>query len=71
MHQLEFFNHQSLLVFWGERKPVNKVKNKWGTAGTLADMRMTAATATILHRQDAFDSIELLWAGAGRQSINE
>ena len=42
----------------------DKVKQHWGTAGTLADMKMTAATATLLKCQaDEFYRLEDMWTG--------
>ncbi|CAE7240238.1 unnamed protein product, partial [Symbiodinium sp. CCMP2456] len=44
---------------------LEEVKQKWGTAGTLADMRMCAATVT-LHRcaeQGSFDAVADYWTG--------
>ena len=41
-----------------------KVEKYWGTAGTLEDMKMTAATATLLKCQaDKYTGLEDLWTG--------
>ena len=43
---------------------ISEVQEHWVTAGTLADMRMTAATATLLRCQaDDFDRLQDLWTG--------
>ncbi|CAE7359418.1 unnamed protein product, partial [Symbiodinium sp. KB8] len=47
---------------------LEQVKQKWGTAGTLADMRMCAATVTVQRcaEQGSFEAVADYWTGTFR-----